>query len=179
MNLYFLRHGESEANAAGLLGGQHDAPLTEKGIQQATAAINAVKKLNPDVIYHSPLQRAHKTAEIVAKGAGIENRLINDDRLKERGIGVIDATDNKGGTLKVSTTPDSVEGVETIAELRKRAQSFLNDIERKHDSDTVLAVGHGAHIKMMISILTDHEWDDISDVTLPNGVPFQSFEEVA
>ena len=178
MVLYFLRHGQSEANAAGQLGGRLDAPLTEQGVAQAEAAVESVKQLNPDIIYCSPLKRARKTAEIVAGKAGFSDRLYVDDRLIERGVGVLEGQDDKGGKLLVSTTPDDVEGAESIADMRARTQDFLDEVNTKHPDDVVLVVGHGAHIKMMIALTTDRTWEDVRGHKLPNGVPFQDMKDV-
>jgi broad specificity phosphatase PhoE len=68
--LVLLRHGESTANAAGLLLGRTDAPLTEKGERQA-AALAAL--LGPVVrVVSSPLARARDTAAALGLGLPVE-----------------------------------------------------------------------------------------------------------
>lgn len=179
MKVYFLRHGEAEHNAAGLLGGHYDTALTDTGEEQAHSAIEHVRAIQPETIYCSPLLRAHKTAEIVAAGLGLQDKLVVDDRLKERAIGVFEGKSGDDGTARVSKIADETEGAETIAELRARADSFLQDLALRHRDETVLIVGHGAHIKMMISILTGTPWEEVREVVLPHGRPFQAIEEVS
>lgn len=67
-HIYFLRHGESTGNANGYHQGQHDFPLSEKGVQQAQqlATLWKAKGITFDYIISSPLARARQTAEIIS-----------------------------------------------------------------------------------------------------------------
>ena len=65
--LILVRHGESVANAQGLLLGRTDAELTEKGRAQAVAARALVYDPVAEV-RSSPLRRARDTAELLALG---------------------------------------------------------------------------------------------------------------
>ncbi|MGD0983494.1 MAG: histidine phosphatase family protein [Acidimicrobiales bacterium] len=68
--LFLVRHGQSEANAAGLVIGRTDSPLTELGHRQAVALGDALASRGAAAcrILTSPLQRAEQTAEAVAAG---------------------------------------------------------------------------------------------------------------
>lgn len=68
LRIYLARHGQDEDNAAGILNGHRDQPLTSIGIAQASAVAEKIRRagLAFDAIYSSPLQRAHKTAQIIA-----------------------------------------------------------------------------------------------------------------
>lgn len=63
--LILLRHGQTEANASGLLQGRADLPLTERGRAQAAAA--AARLPAGAAVVCSPLRRARETAQIVAE----------------------------------------------------------------------------------------------------------------
>src|SRR5690349_17933268 len=67
MRLILVRHGESEWNRTGRYQGQEDAPLSELGLRQADALANRLKNESLDAIYTSPLQRALRTAEAIAR----------------------------------------------------------------------------------------------------------------
>ena len=58
MILYVVRHGESTHNAANRIQGQSDPSLSERGRRQGTRAAEALKSLDFDAIYSSPLLRA-------------------------------------------------------------------------------------------------------------------------
>jgi broad specificity phosphatase PhoE len=68
--LLLVRHGESEANAAGLLLGRTDSPLSERGERQAAAL---APRLGPvRRVLSSPLARARRTAAALGCAADVE-----------------------------------------------------------------------------------------------------------
>ncbi len=66
--LTLLRHGRSLADDEGVHEGRYDSPLTEKGKQQLSQRAAGWQREGRkfDLIIASPLQRARKSAEIVA-----------------------------------------------------------------------------------------------------------------
>jgi broad specificity phosphatase PhoE len=74
MRLFFVRHGESVANAGQIYQGWLDSPLSPLGEQQALAtarAIAARPNLRPVAVYASPLSRAWRTGEAIADALGL------------------------------------------------------------------------------------------------------------
>ena len=69
--VYFLRHGETDANINGIIQGQSDVPLNENGIIQAEIAGKRMLKMHFDAIYSSDLSRAAKTAQYAAYSRNI------------------------------------------------------------------------------------------------------------
>ncbi len=88
--LILVRHGESTANAAGLLLGRTDAPLTELGRAQAVAARNNLPERVSRLI-SSPLARARDTATLLEVGCPVEI----DDRWIE-----VDYGEHEGKALR-------------------------------------------------------------------------------
>lgn len=78
---YLIRHGQTEWNLQKRLQGGKDSPLTARGRRQAEAVASSLRKDPPVLLYASPLGRAGKTAEIIAKGYGIP--VETDKRLSE------------------------------------------------------------------------------------------------
>lgn len=68
-----IRHGETEANAARLMAGSLDSPLTSWGREQAARAAKVVEALpvKPAAIIHSQLSRARDTAAILNQNLGV------------------------------------------------------------------------------------------------------------
>lgn len=64
-SITFVRHGETEANAADVWQGHGDSPLTPRGERQAKAFGERVQRHNYDVIVTSDLGRAVATTEAV------------------------------------------------------------------------------------------------------------------
>ena len=67
MDLYFIRHGQTDWNKQGRMQGSTDIPLNEVGLKQAQEVAGALleKGLQFNKILSSPLSRALKTAEII------------------------------------------------------------------------------------------------------------------
>ena len=57
MKIYFMRHGESENNLNGRMTGWMDAPLTERGVEQARAASVKLRGITFDKVFSSDLVR--------------------------------------------------------------------------------------------------------------------------
>ena len=82
-HFYMIRHGETEANAAQVMAGSTDSPLTENGRKQAYQAQKIVDMLEekPARIYHSHLSRARDTALIINEVLNVE--MVEDPDLSE------------------------------------------------------------------------------------------------
>lgn len=87
MKLLLIRHAESEGNAGGVIQGQAEYPLSERGWAQARQLAAHVAQEHPDTarVYASPQIRAMQTAEVVAQALGVT--LVRDERLREYGVG--------------------------------------------------------------------------------------------
>ena len=94
MNIYFVRHGQTDYNLKEIIQGASDIELNETGIKQAYQTKEKLKDIKFDKIYSSPLKRAKKTAEIIGEDRKITVEV--DDRLKEISFGINEG--NKYGT---------------------------------------------------------------------------------
>ncbi|MHA2167489.1 MAG: histidine phosphatase family protein [Candidatus Hodarchaeales archaeon] len=111
MKITFVRHGQSEGNLNGIIQGQTDFPLSEKGKIQAKSLRTLLHNRNDrtifpyDLIYSSPLSRALNTAKIVIEGYYDSNPIIIHDKLMEATLGkfegkMLDDRKVKGHLLK-------------------------------------------------------------------------------
>jgi broad specificity phosphatase PhoE len=88
--LILVRHGETEANARGLLSGRVDSALSEKGRRQAARVAAALDRRDPETrVISSPLARTVATAEIIAGDVG---KIEIDERWIELDYGELDGT---------------------------------------------------------------------------------------
>ncbi len=83
--LYVVRHGQTEWNTEARFQGQQDSPLSALGQQQARNAAAFLTSAGIEELHASPLDRAWKTAGVIAEA--IERDRRSDDRLKECGFG--------------------------------------------------------------------------------------------
>lgn len=181
--IYFMRHGQSLANARGLVAGQLDSPLTELGRQQAEAAgrVALAEGLKFDAIISSDLKRAAETARIVAGILGFDqNRITYTPLLAERGGG-----DFEGGPIDNYFAAGETEavgqhGVESLERLYGRAQRLLESLRRDYPAKAVLLVGHSGIGKMLRLAATGQPKSRLDKrQTLPNAliVPLAANDE--
>jgi broad specificity phosphatase PhoE len=142
--LLLVRHGESEWNAIGRWQGWADPPLSELGARQATVAARAVGAV--DAVVASDLERAHRTAAIIAHEIGI-GPVVVDASLRERDAGPwtgmtrVEIEREWPGYLASGKRPDGYEEDETLLD---RVIPSLHTLEGA--GEAVLVVTHGGVI---------------------------------
>lgn len=150
MNIYVMRHGQTNNNDLGLFNGRNDEDINETGVEQAKIARDELKNINIDLIICSPMLRTKHTAEII----NINNiPIIYDERLIERDTGEI--------TLKPYELIDREEywnyysikykNVEKISELFKRVHSTIDDIKEKYSDKNILIITHNGVARAIYS----------------------------
>lgn len=167
MNLYIVRHGETDWNTEKRIQGQTDIELNENGVRLAELTSEGLKDVEFDYIFSSPLKRAYKTAEIIRGERTTE--IVRDDRLKEMFFGEYE------GTTKAERPADccittlfkdpgnyvAEGGAESLENLTERAAAFLEEhifpVEATNPDAQILLIGHGALNKALMSCLM--HWD--------------------
>lgn len=153
--LYFVRHGESEANAAGVFAGQSDSPLTPRGREQAAAVALALADLDIDRVVSSDLSRARDTAAVIAAAHGLTVEIHPE--LREIDVGEASGKRWDDGTLRQSfTTADSDEfvrwpGGESLEQALARSLGCLDRLVRDHAGEQLVVVGHGGITRILVS----------------------------
>lgn len=97
--IYFVRHGQSEANEAGLFTGKLDSPLTVIGVSQAIEMGQNLRRMGvrPKRIVVSSLSRARDTARIIAEQIGYDTSDITlDEDFDEYDFGDLNGQPKKG-----------------------------------------------------------------------------------
>jgi probable phosphoglycerate mutase len=125
--LYFIRHGQSQANIDRVFAGiRFSAPLTEIGIQQAEEVGQRLvtERIRIDQIVASPLERALHTARIIAQVIDIDPDDVRvDDRLAEYDMGEL------SGRPVAGVTPSQkvlAPGAEDPKAFQERVNSAVN-----------------------------------------------------
>lgn len=143
MRAYLVRHGESEANVAGIVNDDPTRPvgLTEKGREQARSAARALSGVPFTHAYASEFPRARETAAIILAGRDLQLRV--DARLNERRSGLdgqpVEAFNGLVRADPVRTTPARGE---SFLQQMQRLRDFLDTLARLHPEAMVLAVSH-------------------------------------
>src|ERR1700680_3544836 len=155
--LILVRHGESVANAQGLLLGRTDVELTDAGRAQAVAARSLVRRPVGDV-RRTPPSRARDTPGLLALGPPI----AVDDRWIEVDYGEFECQPLGGIPAAVwqrwqSDRDFRPEGGETLAEVDRRSADVCEELfaldgvgARRADGDVVV-VSHVTPIKAAVA----------------------------
>ncbi len=157
MKLIIVRHGETEANKAGIIQGHIDEELNEEGIAQAKKVALRLKEEKIDFVFASDLKRAADTARNIASYHRSAPFKI-DKRLRERCHGEYEG--KKAQELDWCI-PAEKRGAETREDILKRAEDFLVEILANHGTSSVLFVCHGGIGKALISVITKIELDKL------------------
>lgn len=142
MNIYIVRHGQTNLNSERKVQGRNGEPLNETGILQAKDLQNKFETENIkfDFVFSSPQERAIQTAEISSK-----MKPIIDNRLDVYDLGTADRLPITEVKL-TGVVPDMsiYDGVENVEDYKERIYSFINEIIEKYKNEDVniLIVGH-------------------------------------
>lgn len=146
MDIYLLRHGETDWNKKRLLQGHTDTLLNEKGRRQVEDTVRKLANLGVrmDAIISSPLKRAGETAVIAARILEYpQEKIVVEDLLIERGFG-----EGEGMLLDEMKAryPDcDCPGMESKEALIRRAGLALQKIAEEFcDAKRILLAAHGA-----------------------------------
>lgn len=148
--IILVRHGQTEWNQVERFRGHVDVPLNEIGLAQAEATGRRVaEEWQPAAVYSSPLSRAVKTAEAIAKHFDLpvlsypgladidygEWQGLTPDEARERWPAAIHAWYNEPESARIP-------GGETLAGLRDRGMRAVNELATRHIEQTIVLVGH-------------------------------------
>ena len=139
--LYFVRHGESLWNLEDKICGATDAPLTEKGHEQAvkTGKVIADSGIQADMILFSPLQRAADTARHISEITGIPARI--EPRLIEQNFGIWEGTSPRKSEAFQLAKQNFICSYGTGESMFRVAQRIYNLLdELKDDEHTYILV---------------------------------------
>ncbi len=160
MKVIIVRHGQTDENAKELVaGGGTEALLTAEGISQAKKLAHWLKNEKIDVVYASDQKRAIHTAEHILEHHPLL-KIIKHKHLRERHYGEFEGKPDamRDAAFKKSLLPFELfkpKGGESCVEVYKRAEKFFSKLSKKHKNDTVLIVGHGRTIALLLLKIFD------------------------
>lgn len=188
MKIYFIRHGETDWNVEKRTQGVYDIELNDNGRNQVHKTgiyLRDYRKLNPDVIYSSPLKRARETSEIISSYINYDkNNIIYNSNLVEKYYGIIDGKTEKevnklcqdylnqenewknikDPILRIEKLKEHEEllytqyGLEKNIDAINRCKIFMDELN-KNSYETVIIVSHGGLIKCFMKYLFNLQWE--------------------
>lgn len=145
MRIYLVRHGESEANVAGVVNDDPRRPvnLTERGCWQAREAARRLAGIAFDGASASRFPRARQTAGHILAGLGLGLPLVVDARLDERRSGLDGRpVESFNGLVRPDPVNIRPEKGESFLDQMERLRGFLDELALHHPTSTWLAVSH-------------------------------------
>ncbi|WP_373322263.1 2,3-bisphosphoglycerate-dependent phosphoglycerate mutase [Methylobacterium thuringiense] len=178
--LVLMRHGESEANSAGLFTGRLDPPLTFDGGAEADAVGRYLmeKGCRIDFAISSPLLRTVDSCRRVLAAAGMSDvRMRLCSGIVERDYGDLSGLSRASASIRWGA--DQVDrwrrsytavppGGESLRDTVSRVvPAYLREILPCAMRGTTLVVGHGNSLRALIMALEDLTPEQIEDLELP------------
>ena len=183
--LVLVRHGESQWNLENRFTGWVDVPLSEKGIQEAAAAGERLKKegLKFDCAFTSDLARAQNTLKLILEKLGQTGIPIEKNQaLNERHYGELQGlnkaeTAQKFGEEQVKVWRRSYDvpppGGESLKDTAARTLPYFESkilIELKKGRN-VLVAAHGNSLRSIVMHLDKLTKEQVLELNLGTAVP--------
>jgi broad specificity phosphatase PhoE len=165
IRVILIRHGRTAWNLGDGQGkrfrGIIDLPLASEGEHQAQITARRLARLRLDAIYTSPLQRAARTADVIAEPQGLSAPTL-------AGLGSMNYGEWAGqlDSDVARRWPDlfrqwrhdpysiRIPGGESAADLRRRAVATLRGALSRHtDGETIALISHQVVIKTLVCAL--------------------------
>jgi alpha-ribazole phosphatase len=160
MNLYMVRHGQTEASRENRFSGSSDPPLTAAGEAMAHAFAQAYASLKWEAIYSSPMRRARQSADPLGQLTGVQ--VVIEEGLKEMDYGEWEGLrhdDVKAQWPKdfeywaANVASRGTPGGETAFQVAARAMRVVEAIRSRHRQGNVLIVSHKATLRVITCAL--------------------------
>ena len=139
MELWIVRHGQTQANVQRILQGHQPGKLTKLGIDQALRTGTRLSKEIFDTIYVSDLGRTRETYDHIVKSFKNKGSLsvIYSDLLREKGGGIfegrnLDIWKQKASETDIPVRKYKCEGGESWEDVSERVKEFFKLLVTKH-----------------------------------------------
>ena len=191
VDIYLMRHGETEGNVGQVLIGREDSPFTSAGWQQPVEVARHLDHQPLVCIYASPMARTQRTAKLVLETLGRSVAIQTEWAIAE-----IDAGEFTGLTfsqVRDRLSDDAVlgdfryPGGESWGDVQQRAVRFVRGLEERHAGGSVLLVTHAGVIAGVVAeyvgepieryIRTRFGHDYLGRLSIAGGV-FVSYEKI-
>lgn len=154
-----FRHGETAANASGLVSGISDVPLTSRGRAQAQHLGGELHGYY-DAAFHSPLLRSRDTLALATGAADCEVGSTHvDGRIVERSMGALEGAPSRPiAAYDEGDLGWAPPGGEPYVLVTQRILSFLRDLEACAGGSSGLRVLVSTHVgpmRVLLAILDE------------------------
>ncbi|QMI04505.1 adenosylcobalamin/alpha-ribazole phosphatase [Citrobacter sp. RHB25-C09] len=160
MRLWLVRHGETEANVAGLYSGHAPTALTERGVAQAQTLNTLLAQVPFEQVLCSELERAQRTAQLVLAGRDLplqvkpelNEMFFGDWEMRHHRDLVIEDAENYAAWCNdwQNGVPTNGEGFSAFAQ---RIEQVIQQLADYQHIPHVLMVSHQGVLSLLIARL--------------------------
>lgn len=181
MNIYLVRHGETEQNKRKNFYGKLDVGLNKKGEEQSYKVGEFLKNVDFNKIYISDRKRTRETAErILERNKFYEkekNIIYKDKRINEIDFGIFEGKSYEEIGFLYPKEQERWERDwknfappkgESAVGFYNRVENFMKHIQKEEDGD-YLIVSHGGVIRMIYSYILQNNMDFYWNFASRNG----------
>ncbi len=152
MELYLIRHGQTDWNNQFLIQGRTNNELNEAGRQQAREITHFFKEVKPTKLISSPLVRAVETLNIIKENHNWDISIVENEKFIERDFGEFEGKDVK--MYNEETDYTKYELFEQNQQIEKRVSQGIEEIVADAKKDDVVIIA--CHSHTMKSFLTHY-----------------------
>lgn len=159
MNVYLIRHGETDLNI-NKIHQLPDTPLSSNGIQQIKGIAPFLASCNISTIYCSPLKRTKQSADIIADTLGI--KIVLSPNLEEirKPSEIIGKKHNELKVLKIKQVIKEnyhnekwhFSDEENFLDVKERTSIFMKSLTMLDESKNIIIVTHAYVSKMLLAL---------------------------
>lgn len=181
LNIYFVRHGETEWNKEKKIQGELDSPLTQKGIEDTNKLKEILSDIDFTAVFTSELGRAYETGKIL----NINNiELQKKKEFNENNFGLWQGMKKVDIFLKypkqahayfhnIKEYRSSDIKAESLENALKRFQAGINEILDIYEKGNVLVVSHGTILKLFFNNIDNKNLDELNENDLMTNTSYR------
>jgi probable phosphoglycerate mutase len=167
MDIYLVRHGQTEWDEERRMQGSQNSDMTAMGKEDSKYLAKELSRTEFSQIYSSPLGRAMETAKYIKMGRTQE--IITLVAFREMSLGKWEGMTDSDVKAKYPEEHNNfwnrphifkTAGGETFGELRERVEKGLEELIGSAQGEKILVVTHPLVIRTVLSIVHDYQLDD-------------------
>lgn len=174
MKVILVRHAQTQWNRAGMVQGQQDSPVTERGERETLALLAALKDEGyaAECVFSSPLARARSMGEQLA--ALFQAPLVIDAALMEQSFGRYEGLSTQdlraeADALFAHDAAFCPPGGESLAQAVQRMLAFLQYQQTRAAHKTLCVVCHGHVTQGLLALLKEGNLENFARYAQPNA----------
>jgi 2,3-bisphosphoglycerate-dependent phosphoglycerate mutase len=184
MKVYLFRHGQTFYNKNKFFTGWKNSELTPLGKKQAEIIAKKLKDKKIDVAFQTRLSRSKDTLKIVLKFHPECKKIITDDKMIERGYGILEGKSHKKVIEKYGQKQFDIwhrswdippKKGESFKMVEKRVDKFVKELKNymKKNKVNVVISAHGNSIRLFRKIMENASKEETIKWFIPYDKVFE------